>query len=132
MPYKDPAEQRRNARAHYAANKDVYKERATIHRKKTRADIKALIRAAKDRPCVDCGVRYPYYVMQFDHIGEKDFTIGLAARRSISPARIAAEIERCEVVRANCHAERTHQRGQSISVQVVVPKPGAPVDDTLF
>jgi hypothetical protein len=28
---------------------------------------KRLIRQAKARPCADCGVLYPYYVMDFDH-----------------------------------------------------------------
>src|SRR5207245_2408021 len=32
----------------------------------------AFIRAAKNVPCTDCGVKYPYYVMDFDHArGEK-------------------------------------------------------------
>ena len=28
---------------------------------------KRLVRDAKNRPCADCGVQYPYYVMDLDH-----------------------------------------------------------------
>jgi len=71
---------------------------------------RAIIRAAKNRPCADCGVHYPYYVMQFDHTGDdKKFNIGQmgpTSKRSI----LLDEITKCDVVCANCHAERTHSR----------------------
>ena len=68
-----------------------------------------LIRDAKDRPCADCGVQYPYYVMQFDHVrGEKKFNLGGGWNNSIEA--IQEEIAKCDVVCANCHAERTYQR----------------------
>jgi hypothetical protein len=57
-------------------------------------------------------VQYPYYVMQFDHLGDKEFTIGLSVRRSVGYKRLMSEIAKCEVVCANCHAERTFQRMQ--------------------
>jgi hypothetical protein len=66
-----------------------------------------IIRKAKAKPCADCGIQYPYYVMQFDHVrGEKSFQIGMstAAKRL---ELILEEIEKCEVVCANCHAART-------------------------
>jgi hypothetical protein len=72
-----------------------------------------IIRTAKDVPCADCGVRYPTYVMQFDHLdaAQKEFNIGpMGPTRG--RARLLAEIAKCEVVCANCHAERTHQRRQ--------------------
>lgn len=70
-----------------------------------------IIRAAKDVPCADCSSRHPYYVMQFDHLGEqeKHFNIG-AHGPSLGRDRLIAEIAKCEVVCANCHAERTHRR----------------------
>lgn len=66
------------------------------------------INRAKDRPCADCGVRYESHVMTFDHRpGEgKLFSIGARAGRSISV--LDAEIAKCDVVCANCHAARTH------------------------
>lgn len=68
------------------------------------------MRMAKGDPCADCGISYPYYVMQFDHIGDdKAFNIGIVGPRA-SRERLLAEIAKCVVVCANCHAERSHQR----------------------
>jgi hypothetical protein len=117
VPYKNPEDQREAARAHYRANAELYKARAVAHRKKQRGTIKDLIRTAKDRACQDCGIKYPHYVMHFDHLPghEKLFTIGNYARRSVAVKRLAEEIAKCDVVCANCHAERTYQRGQYAS-----------------
>lgn len=71
---------------------------------------RALIDALKDAPCADCGVKYPPYVMQFDHLSDKQFTLSRARGQSASVETILAEIAKCELVCANCHAERTHSR----------------------
>ena len=115
VPYKDPADQAKAARAHYLANKQQYTERAQRHRLATRAKIKEAIREAKNKPCTDCGVLYPFYVMQFDHLGDKNFSLGAFSTHTISLKRVQEEIEKCEVVCANCHAVRTWQRGQDES-----------------
>lgn len=72
------------------------------------ANRKALINAAKDVPCADCGIKYPPYVMQFDHLHDKEFQIGNSFQYALE--RVVTEIAKCEVVCANCHSERTHQR----------------------
>lgn len=69
-----------------------------------------LVREAKDKPCTDCKIRYPYYIMQFDHLSDKVFELG--GNMTIATHRILAEIAKCEVVCSNCHAERTYQRKQ--------------------
>ncbi len=68
----------------------------------------------KSAPCTDCGVRYPPYVMDMDHVGEKLFTIGKAVgTASVTLDQLEAELASCEVVCANCHRERTHRRRAS-------------------
>lgn len=66
------------------------------------------VNTKKDKPCNDCGIKYPSYVMHFDHLGvePKLFTVSRLGGKN----RIDAEIKKCELVCANCHAERTHQR----------------------
>lgn len=64
-----------------------------------------------DVPCLDCKVVYPPYVMQFDHIADdKDRAVAALAQAGASLDRLKAEIAKCELVCANCHALRTHQR----------------------
>ena len=57
-----------------------------------------------------CGVQYPYYVMQFDHLGQKTLKLSGDQCWNYGRTRLIAEIAKCEVVCANCHFERTQQR----------------------
>lgn len=65
----------------------------------------------KDKPCKDCGKKYPHYVMEFDHLGDKEFSISNGTLRCLSKKRILEEMSKCELVCANCHRERTYRRG---------------------
>jgi hypothetical protein len=97
VPYKDPIKQAAFQRKRHKKRRDRLRE------------IKC---EAKDRPCMDCGVQYPCYVMQFDHLRDKSFGLAGASIISVSDEELLAEIEKCDVVCANCHAERTYQRGK--------------------
>ena len=48
------------------------------------------------------------FVMHFDHLRDKKFNIG--AKSSLSINKIINEINKCEIVCANRHAERTYKR----------------------
>ncbi len=75
--------------------------------RKHRRENAAYVRQLKDVPCVDCGGTYPYWVMQFDHVrGEKEFTLSKVTQTNISRKRIDAEMNKCDIVCANCHALR--------------------------
>ena len=72
--------------------------------------MRRFIQAKKRVPCADCGVSFPYYVMDFDHVrGLKAFDIG-ASLRNKNFAQLKEEVEKCEVVCANCHRVREHKR----------------------
>lgn len=75
-----------------------------------RGKVKAIIDAFKDRPCTDCGVRYPAHVMDLDHTGEKTGDVSVL-RVSRGMETVLTELEKCEVVCANCHRQRTFERG---------------------
>lgn len=68
------------------------------------------LQALKDVPCMDCGVKYPPYVMDFDHRDGslKEFTISKHLNRAWK--EVLAEVEKCDVVCANCHRIRTFSR----------------------
>ena len=75
----------------------------------------AMIQAAKQVPCADCRRKYPHYVMDFDHVrGEKSFSLNTAGTRSLEAVR--KEIEKCDIVCANCHRKRTYKRKQENGV----------------
>lgn len=61
--------------------------------------------------CMDCGYRLHHVALDFDHRdGEtKEFTIAQAIG-TCKWERILKEVEKCDVVCANCHRIRTHIR----------------------
>ena len=74
-----------------------------------KAKVAQIISAAKDNPCTDCGIRYPACVMEFDHVrGEKYMDV---SRIKKSVRLVQLEIEKCDLVCANCHRIRTMGRG---------------------
>lgn len=71
-----------------------------------------LVRAAKDRPCADCGQHYPWFVMDLDHVrGEKRQNVSVLVAQGVSARTLVTEIAKCDVVCANCHRKRTLARG---------------------
>lgn len=106
MPWKDIEKQRAAIRKHYYANRQAYIDKAMRRRKEIKQWLNALKEAS---PCVDCGVSYPYYVMDYDHVGEKVMDVNRLIN-NCSYKRIEQEIAQCELVCANCHRIRTHKR----------------------
>lgn len=93
-------------KAHYQKNKAAYAERA----KEQRRRLTQLVRELKSGPCTDCGVSYPWYVMQFDHTGDDKRQDVANLVNYGSERKLLEEIEKCELVCANCHAIRTYER----------------------
>ena len=67
------------------------------------------IQDLKGGPCTDCHRSFPYYVMDFDHIGPKTRNLSEAVR--FGKDRLTSELQNCELVCANCHRIRTQERG---------------------
>ena len=122
-------------RTYYEGNKDRYLQRVRLKREV----IRKLLERLKTGPCVDCGVSYPPYVMDFDHrdATNKKFSIAKADDRTSSIEKLLAEIAKCDLVCANCHRERTYgqlgsrltvgQRPLKPRIGVRVPAPESPL-----
>lgn len=68
-----------------------------------------LITYLRAHPCVDCG-ETDIVVLEFDHLRDKRAAISqMIGNQELRT--IKAEIEKCDVVCANCHRRRTAQRG---------------------
>jgi hypothetical protein len=100
-------------REHYEANRDRYIEQARVQKRALQRERTAyLIEYFKGHPCVECGEADPV-VLEFDHLRDKAFAIGPSLSRR-SWQSILDEIEKCEVVCANCHRGRTARRRGSL------------------
>ncbi len=89
------------------------KEKSYNRKKQSRHRTTSYIRKAKQgQKCVVCREDYPYWKMEFDHLPEykKSFTIGGKGSRDKSIEEIQAEMDKCEIVCRNCHADRTYWR----------------------
>jgi hypothetical protein len=95
-----------------------YRDGAVQHRRRANelkarrvAEARAFILDLLRRtPCADCG-EDDIVVLEFDHVGEKRAHVSTLVSRGVRLSRLEAEVERCEVVCANCHRRRTAQRG---------------------
>lgn len=71
----------------------------------------AYIRQIKlERGCVDCSYNAHADALQFDHLPEHIKLYTVSGMATYSREKVDAEIAKCEVVCANCHAVRTAQR----------------------
>lgn len=59
--------------------------------------------------CIDCG-ETNHIVLDFDHLKDKKYNVSRMIHDGFSWAAIKKEIAKCEVVCANCHRIRTHDR----------------------
>lgn len=108
-------------RSRRRGSSEFCKECFREHRKKVRKSTKSresqrksrekrseLVRLAKDSPCVDCGKTFPACTMDFDHVrGEKRFNLSTAHNSGRSLVQVRREIEKCDLICANCHRTRT-------------------------
>lgn len=106
MPYKDKEKQKEAQRQHYRDNKDKY---ASANRRARDKKFK-LLQEIKKNPCTDCGNKYNPWIMQFDHVADDKVADIRWLMRYRSWQAVLDEIHKCELVCANCHAERTYQR----------------------
>jgi hypothetical protein len=100
-------------REHYLANKERYVAQAAAQKKRLRMErTRYLLTYFAENPCADCGETDPL-VLEFDHLGDKEFEVsqGLDFR---GWQTILDEIEKCDVVCANCHRRRTARRRKSL------------------
>jgi len=105
-------ERRRNShRTHKRPeSSDAYKKRRLVEHKE-------MLNAYKlEKGCVVCGYNAHFAALEFDHLPEnvKRETVGSMLFRSSWKA-IMREVDKCEVVCANCHRIRTYNRRYGLS-----------------
>jgi hypothetical protein len=111
QPYCRPCNAANN-REYYAKNKEHHKKKIRIRNKRYLEETRKRIRSLKEAtPCADCGERYPWYVMDFDHVrGDKVSDISKMVATSVAKSKLEEEIAKCELVCSNCHRVRTFTR----------------------
>lgn len=71
---------------------------------------RAIIAKIKDVPCMDCGIKYPPYVMDFDHRNPYDKKMNISRVGQWGIKTLLEEVKKCDIVCSNCHRIRTNNR----------------------
>lgn len=96
------------ARRYYAENREKHLRVVYARtRRVIRETQMALCGYLRAHPCVDCG-ETDILVLEFDHLRDKEANVANLMRSGWK--RVQREIEKCEVVCANCHRRRTAKR----------------------
>jgi hypothetical protein len=89
---------------YYAENREEEIARVRVRAAATLEFLRELRRV----PCADCGGAFQPYQMDFDHRDPSTKAFQVTDRLTVSRARLLAEIDKCDVICANCHAIRTY------------------------
>lgn len=93
---------------YYRKNRKNETDRNKVYRQKVVNWLKEL----KAHPCTDCGIQFHHAAMQWDHIPGEPKSANISNMVDHAKSRILAELDKCELVCANCHAIRTFERRQ--------------------
>jgi len=89
------------------------KEKYNKRRKTSSERFKEKIAQIKEtNGCSDCGKKLPHYVLEFDHVPERGKKVDGIFRvfKTYGIETAIKEIEKCDIVCANCHKTRTYKR----------------------
>lgn len=95
----------------YKKNKGIVIQRSRKRNEEIKSRNYTIVHKIKDVPCSDCKIKYPHWIMQFDHIHSSNKEADISDLVTYASVEILLiEIAKCEVVCANCHANRTYMR----------------------
>lgn len=108
MAFKSLEEQRVYKREWYKLNRQKVIGEVVARKKRLRELVKQY---KLEKGCTDCGYKEHFAALDFDHISDNKFKgIARMVDAGYSWKRIKQEIDKCEVVCANCHRIRTTDR----------------------
>lgn len=89
------------------ANPEIKKAQQRKHKDKNRLKQRLLIyNFLLEHPCVQCGETDPI-VLDFDHLDPKEKSFNVSKAINHSGKGIIKEMEKCQVLCANCHRRKT-------------------------
>jgi hypothetical protein len=92
---------------YYQNNKQAFVDRAI----KANEEIVNFVRELKNNPCMDCGNKFHFSAMDFDHRDADEKVMSIAKLVSWgNKQKVIDEIAKCDLVCSNCHRVRTWKR----------------------
>ncbi len=97
MPYKDKEKQKEAQRQHYLNNKQKYRDGIQERRKRNKEYAHSMKVC-----CKKCGLK-DKVCLDFHHLSNKIETVAQLIRDATTIEKLQLEIDKCEVLCANCH-----------------------------
>lgn len=92
-------------------NKDHHLQRNRNQTRQKKIGLRDFLDSLKQDPCLDCGIKYPPYVMDFDHTKDDKYeNVSHMVSNKRSREDILNEVKKCDLVCSNCHRARTYKR----------------------
>jgi hypothetical protein len=94
---------------HYKARGEAYRKRALSSQARKRAEFHTrMLEVLRSQACSRCG-EDDIRVLEFDHVdkSEKSFSISQSIRLNKSWDETVSEMQKCQILCANCHKKRT-------------------------
>ena len=87
------------------------KHRKELRSRQQKHPLRLWLIKQKSKPCSDCNNIFNWWQMQFDHRKPEDKKFGISQMiaRHFPIQEIEDEILKCDLVCANCHANRTYK-----------------------
>ncbi len=104
---------RTRGKAYYQVNHDRQLQLSITRNRIRRRNQREYVNSLKNHPCADCGKSFPPCVMDFDHRdgSQKYGNVGsLVSQAYFTKNKLLKEIQKCDLVCANCHRIRTYNR----------------------
>jgi len=99
--------ERQRQRRSTPAGRARYREYQRAASRRSYQRLKKFLDELRSKPCTDCGGTFPSVCMEFDHRDGRGSGLTVTTAAGGSMATLLAEIERCDLVCANCHRIRT-------------------------
>jgi 5-methylcytosine-specific restriction endonuclease McrA len=104
-------------KTYYSEHYKKYHDEYLLRARKRRLEVKSILHGnlqafLSDKKCIMCGENDPV-VLDFDHINPatKSFSIAKAITYGKKWEEIFAEIQKCQILCANCHRRKTAKEG---------------------
>lgn len=99
---------RKRSKKSYRTNIGTYQSRAA----RRRFEARQLIENTKSGSCMDCGGKLHYCQMDFDHRDQSQKKKPISRLHQAGMKILLEEIEKCDLVCANCHRDRTQKQAE--------------------
>ena len=114
---------RADSRRHYERHPEQYLARNTKDKREKRDFIQ---KYKEYHGCMDCGGKFPYFVLDLDHRDPHDKKYALNRIHLLASwDKMVEEINKCDVVCANCHRIRSFEKGHHLHRNIVSEEKGA-------